>query len=158
MSQLTSSQQAQVGDLLTALVAIPSVNEGRERGDRDHPERRISDYLQDLLESMGMTVDPFAAKIRDGKVWGRGTCDTKGSMAAFITCRSHTGQSVPEGVHYYADSAPFATAGITSILFGPGDIVQAHTEAEFLDLDQLYLATQITLDWLITASIHSLVS
>ena len=32
----------------------------------------------------GMTVDPFAAEIRDGKLWGRGASDTKGPMAAML--------------------------------------------------------------------------
>lgn len=32
----------------------------------------------------GMTIDPFAAEIQDGKIWGRGTSDTKGPMAAML--------------------------------------------------------------------------
>lgn len=33
----------------------------------------------------GMTIEPFAADIRDGKVWGRGACDAKGSLATFLS-------------------------------------------------------------------------
>lgn len=32
----------------------------------------------------GMTIDPFAAEIREGKLWGRGASDTKGTMAAML--------------------------------------------------------------------------
>lgn len=32
----------------------------------------------------GMTIDPFGAEIRDGKLWGRGASDTKGPMAAML--------------------------------------------------------------------------
>ena len=32
----------------------------------------------------GMVVDPFGAEIRDGKLYGRGACDTKGTMAAML--------------------------------------------------------------------------
>ncbi len=32
----------------------------------------------------GMTIDPFAADLRDGKLWGRGASDTKGPMAAML--------------------------------------------------------------------------
>lgn len=31
------------------------------------------------------TFDPFGAEIRDGKLYGRGTCDTKGNLACAIT-------------------------------------------------------------------------
>jgi acetylornithine deacetylase len=38
----------------------------------------------DTVGVAGMTIDPFAAEIRDGRMWGRGTCDTKGPMAAML--------------------------------------------------------------------------
>ncbi|MCL5039621.1 MAG: M20 family metallopeptidase [Firmicutes bacterium] len=30
------------------------------------------------------SVDPFGGEVKDGKIWGRGTCDHKGSIAAFL--------------------------------------------------------------------------
>jgi len=38
----------------------------------------------DTVSVAGMTIDPFAATLRDGKVWGRGACDTKGPVAAML--------------------------------------------------------------------------
>ena len=32
----------------------------------------------------GMVVDPFGGDIRDGRIWGRGSSDTKGPMAAML--------------------------------------------------------------------------
>jgi len=32
----------------------------------------------------GMTIDPFGAEVKDGRIWGRGASDTKGSMAAML--------------------------------------------------------------------------
>ncbi|MCB1236803.1 MAG: M20 family metallopeptidase [Verrucomicrobiae bacterium] len=32
----------------------------------------------------GMTVDPFGGERRDGRIWGRGASDTKGTMAAML--------------------------------------------------------------------------
>jgi succinyl-diaminopimelate desuccinylase len=39
----------------------------------------------DVVEpGRGWSVDPFAATIRDGRIYGRGTCDMKGGLAAAI--------------------------------------------------------------------------
>jgi acetylornithine deacetylase len=38
----------------------------------------------DTVHAEGMTIDPFKPDIKDGKLYGRGSCDTKGSIAAFL--------------------------------------------------------------------------
>lgn len=38
----------------------------------------------DTVPVEGMTIDPFAGEVRDGLLYGRGACDTKGSMAAML--------------------------------------------------------------------------
>ena len=38
----------------------------------------------DTVGVANMSIDPFAAELRDGKIWGRGACDTKGSMTAML--------------------------------------------------------------------------
>ncbi len=38
----------------------------------------------DTVSVAGMTMDPFGATLRDGKISGRGATDTKGSMAAML--------------------------------------------------------------------------
>lgn len=60
-------------------------------------------------------------------------------------CRELNGQSGPLGVNYFADSGPFNQAGIDAVLFGPGDIAQAHTIDEYVELDQLFQAAEIIL-------------
>jgi acetylornithine deacetylase len=39
---------------------------------------------QDTVPVDNMTIDPFGAKIEDGRLYGRGACDVKGGMAAML--------------------------------------------------------------------------
>ena len=50
----------------------------------------------DTVSVGGMTVDPFGAELRDGKVWGRGTSDTKGSMASMLWALRAAKDLLPE--------------------------------------------------------------
>lgn len=38
----------------------------------------------DTVAVAGMTIDPFGGEVRDGRIWGRGASDTKGSMASML--------------------------------------------------------------------------
>jgi acetylornithine deacetylase/succinyl-diaminopimelate desuccinylase-like protein len=53
------------------------------------------------------------------------------------------GQKTPAGVDYFCDASVLARAGIPSIVFGPGDIEQAHTADEWVSLRSLQSATAI---------------
>jgi acetylornithine deacetylase/succinyl-diaminopimelate desuccinylase-like protein len=52
------------------------------------------------------------------------------------------------GVHYFCDAAILAHGGIPSIVFGPGDIAQAHTADEWVSLRSLDSAAQMLLKFL----------
>jgi len=45
-----------------------------------------------------------------------------------------------EGAQYATDAGMLALGGIPSVVFGPGDIAQAHTAEEWIDLESLALA------------------
>jgi acetylornithine deacetylase/succinyl-diaminopimelate desuccinylase-like protein len=47
------------------------------------------------------------------------------------------------GVAYGTHASRVAQAGVPAVVFGPGDIAQAHTEDEWIDLEQLQQATDI---------------
>ena len=53
------------------------------------------------------------------------------------------GQTEAEGVDFFCDSAVLSAAGIPCVVFGPGDIAQAHTSDEWISLTQLERATTI---------------
>ncbi len=48
------------------------------------PGRYLFNGHQDIKPVEGMTVDPFAGEIRDGRMYGRGTCDMKGGLAGVL--------------------------------------------------------------------------
>ncbi len=49
----------------------------------------------DTVEVEGMTVDPYAGVLRDGRMYGRGACDAKGSLAAFMTATARLAAGAP---------------------------------------------------------------
>ena len=53
------------------------------------------------------------------------------------------GQRAPAGVDYFCDAAVLAQGGIPSVIFGPGDIAQAHTRDEWISLASLERAEAI---------------
>ena len=63
----------------------------------------------------------------------------------FMRC---AGQRTPEGVTFFSDAAVLAAAGIRSVLFGPGDIAQAHTPDEWIEVSQLEQGKRVLLKFL----------
>lgn len=57
--------------------------------------------------------------------------------------KSIASSSQLRGVSYFTDAAIFAKYGSPSIVFGPGDIAQAHTKDEWIDLSHLEPASEI---------------
>ena len=53
------------------------------------------------------------------------------------------GQRETIGVDYFCDASVLSQAGTPSIIFGPGDIAQAHTADEWIATDSLERGTQI---------------
>ncbi len=58
------------------------------------------------------------------------------------------GQSKPAGVDYFCDAAVLSGAGIPSVVFGPGDIAQAHTADEWISLASLERGKNLLLNFL----------
>jgi acetylornithine deacetylase/succinyl-diaminopimelate desuccinylase-like protein len=58
------------------------------------------------------------------------------------------GQKRAVGLHYFCDAAVLASGGIPSIVFGPGDIAQAHTADEWIEISQLERGQALLLNFL----------
>lgn len=55
------------------------------------------DVHQDTVPVDGMTIDPFAATVLDGRMYGRGAADVKGSMAAMLVAFVRLFRERPRG-------------------------------------------------------------
>ena len=65
--------------------AYPRTNVvARIEGDGDGPCVHFNSHIDVVEPGEGWTVDPFGGDVRDGRVWGRGTCDMKGGLAASV--------------------------------------------------------------------------
>lgn len=58
------------------------------------------------------------------------------------------GQARPAGVAFFCDAAVLAGGGISSVVFGPGDIAQAHTADEWISLASLERGKSMLLSFL----------
>ena len=56
----------------------------RREGGARGPCVHFNSHIDVVQTGSGWTVDPFAALVRDGRVYGRGACDMKGGLAASI--------------------------------------------------------------------------
>lgn len=56
------------------------------------------------------------------------------------------------GVDFFCDASVIASGGTPSVLFGPGNIAQAHTDEEWISLAELEKATAILTRFLLLQS------
>ncbi len=50
---------------------------------------------QDTVPTDNMTVDPFGAKVENGRLYGRGACDIKGGMASMLAAFARLARAKP---------------------------------------------------------------
>jgi len=124
---LATTQAHEIIQLLSDLVALPSVNPYQDTGHTTVPygEVRVADYVEHYFRSLGVPVErqpalpgrdnvvvhvpgrdtgtppllleahmdtvevegmlaPFAPRLESGRMYGRGACDTKSSLAAMM--------------------------------------------------------------------------
>ncbi len=65
-------------------------------GPRDTPTLMLNGHL-DVVGVEGMIHDPFAAEVRDNRIYGRGSADMKGGVAAMCAAALRAADSAPSG-------------------------------------------------------------
>ncbi len=116
---------------------------------RTLPEEEPSQVLEQL--------QAFIAELRQDKPWVKAEVD--GILKAYRgldtppdapivrkaleACRAIVGRAEPAGAPYGTDASELVVGGTPCVVLGPGDIAQAHTSEEWVDVDQVVAAAEI---------------
>jgi acetylornithine deacetylase/succinyl-diaminopimelate desuccinylase-like protein len=84
-----------------------------------------------------LRTEKLAAKISNAKLAPALALETDFRLPLVQQFLRDARQTRPVGVDYFCDAAVLAAGGIPSVVFGPGDIAQAHTADEWISLAQL---------------------
>jgi len=95
-----------------------------------------------VVKSIGKLISSIGVKatITGEKTGPTSPLETSSKHPLVRLLMQSAGQREPLGVRYFCDASVLATAGIPSVVFGPGDIAQAHTADEWISLESLELA------------------
>jgi acetylornithine deacetylase/succinyl-diaminopimelate desuccinylase-like protein len=119
---------------------VISVDRRTLPGERD---ATIYKDLRALLKSKGLAAE--FDSLQGGPCMALETSPRLPLVAQFM---SAAGQRKPAGVDYFSDGALLAAGGIPSVLFGPGDIAQAHTPDEWIAIESLEQAERLLIRFL----------
>jgi acetylornithine deacetylase len=90
-----------------------------------------------------LRANKISATIHDSRGGFCGSLETNFQLPIVQNFAKALGQKKPLGVHYFCDAAVLASGGIPSVVFGPGNIAQAHTSDEWISISQLEQATRM---------------
>jgi acetylornithine deacetylase/succinyl-diaminopimelate desuccinylase-like protein len=92
--------------------------------------------IRKFLRQQGLTV-----QFQDTKGALCPPLETDASLPLVRQFLEATGRSEPAAVHYFCDAAILSDGGIPSVVFGPGNIAQAHTADEWVSVREVERAT-----------------
>jgi len=95
-------------------------------------EAGVKREIQRFLRAKGLS-----AQMADKKLAPALPLETDHKLPLVQKFMKTAGQTKPIGVHFFCDAAVLSDGGIPSIVFGPGDVAQAHTSDEWISLSEL---------------------
>jgi acetylornithine deacetylase/succinyl-diaminopimelate desuccinylase-like protein len=95
-------------------------------------DRAVQLELKKMLRQNG-----FVASLASTKAAPCAAMETSPELPLVRLFLKTARQRRPVGVDYFCDASVLSAAGIPSVVFGPGDIAQAHTGDEWISLESL---------------------
>ena len=106
-------------------------------------DARVKNEIAGLLRAKNLS-----AKISSAKLAPALPLKTNYKLPLVQKFMKSVGQSKPFGVHFFCDAAILSAGGIPSVVFGPGDVAQAHTADEWISLSELERGKDLLLRFL----------
>jgi len=106
-------------------------------------EASVRREIAALLKSKKLSATISSAKLAPALA-----LETDGKLPLVQAFLRSAGQMKPAGVDYFCDAAVLSAGGIPSVVFGPGDIAQAHTADEWISLAELERGKSLLLNFL----------
>jgi acetylornithine deacetylase len=91
------------------------------------PRTLLFEAHQDTVPTDNMTIDPFGAKIDNGRLYGRGACDIKGGMAAMLAAFARVVRDRPRGA---ANVVMACTVDEEHTMLGVKELVKRDVKAD----------------------------
>ncbi|MGZ8900389.1 MAG: M20/M25/M40 family metallo-hydrolase, partial [Limisphaerales bacterium] len=101
-------------------------------------DRAVQCEIVDFVRAAGLKVELINSKAKECMA-----LETDPRHKLVQQFMNITRQTAPAGVDFFSDAAIIAAGGTPSIVFGPGNIAQAHTVDEWISLRSLDRATSI---------------
>jgi succinyl-diaminopimelate desuccinylase len=106
-------------------------------------ETEVKNEIKNFLQAKNLSV-----RIADKKLAPAVPLETNAKLPLVQKFLKSIAQSKPLGVHFFCDAAVLSAGGIPSVVFGPGDIAQAHTADEWILLSELERGKNLLLRFL----------
>jgi acetylornithine deacetylase/succinyl-diaminopimelate desuccinylase-like protein len=95
-----------------------------------------------------LRTNQLPARITSAKLAPAVPLETNHKLSLVRKFLQSAGQTKRLGVDFFCDAAVLSAGGIPSVVFGPGDIAQAHTEDEWVSLTELERGKNLLLQFL----------
>jgi acetylornithine deacetylase len=110
-------------------------------GFRPLPSMDVDALLATFREKCGNAPAEFEESFRGPSLPAGDIATAEARRLAARDIADELGLPIGNAVDFWTEAALFSAAGLTAIVYGPGDIAQAHTADEWVALDQLAAAT-----------------
>jgi acetylornithine deacetylase len=112
------------------------------------PDERPQNAYSELISFIAKSADVGRCRVEHEQPFMESSglkSDLNGPLAERLVgiVREYGRTSQVVGVPYGTDAAAIAATRVPTVVFGPGSIGQAHTADEFIEIDQINLATEI---------------